>query len=295
MNRDLKNNRPLSATRLALLVVTVSAGALSSVVVGCSSEAPVPPADEKAAAGHEREGHEGHGAAAVAPELVLSTEPAEPKAGEPVRLRAMIHRPDGSKLSEFEETHEKLIHLIVVRDGLDRFAHLHPEVDEVGNITTEYTFPTGGRYLVYADHKPADGAPATARAEIRVGGEVPSAPVLAPDVPGPVSGDGLTAEVTVDAAGGNERRIAFELFDEEGRPVSDLEPYLGALGHVVILSADGRDYVHAHPLESGKGEPVTFEAHFTSPGLYKGWAQFQRSGRVLTVPFALRVGPPEKA
>jgi hypothetical protein len=31
--------------------------------------------------------------------------------------------------------------------------------------------------------------------------------------------------------------------------VTDLQPYLGAFGHALILSEDMRDYVHSHPFE----------------------------------------------
>ena len=297
----------LHATRTFRTLASLAAAAAvpASFLVfaagGCTDRKPVEPAQTRATApdhGHgDRHGHRGHGPGSAAPALVLSTVPAEPKAGEPVRLRAMIHRPDGTMVGDFEEAHEKLVHLIVVREGLDHFAHLHPEVDDAGNLTTEFTFPAGGRYLLYADHKPAGEAQAVARGEVRVAGAAPAAPGLTPDVPGRVSGDGLTADVTVDAARpGGETEIAFGLSDEAGQPVSDLEPYLGALGHVSILSEDGKDYVHAHPLENEDATdgPVKFAAHFTGSGHYKGWAEFQRSGRVLTVPFVLRVEPPQK-
>lgn len=195
-------------------------------------------------------------------------------------------------VKEFGLVHEKQVHLILVRKGLDEFAHLHPEVDEAGNGVVEHTFPLGGDYFVYADHQPAGDRQATAKATLRVEGDSPSAPKLAPDVPGRVSGDGLSADVAIEVTGeGEARSIAFALSDAEGKLVADLEPYLGALGHLVIVSENGQEYVHAHPQEErdAKDGYVAFEAHFTKPGLYKGWGQFQRAGEVLTVPFVVRV------
>lgn len=60
--------------------------------------------------------------------------------------------------------------------------------------------------------------------------------------------------------------------------------------YLVIISADGRDYVHAHPLSEARTAPdgaVEFAAHFPRPDIYKAWGQFQRGGSVFTVPFVL--------
>ena len=296
----------LSRARFVALAAPAVAASVFAVVAGCGDRGANAPSAKEAPGhgphaghgveGHGGQGHEGHGThAAASGALVLSTEPAEVAAGRPVRLRGMIHRDDGSMVKAFEETHEKLIHLIVVREGLDHFAHLHPEVDDEGNFTTDFTFPAGGRYFVYADYKPKGEPQTTARGDVHVAGSAETAPKLTPNAPGRVSGDGLTAEVAVKREA-DATEIAFELFDESGEKVSDLEPYLGAPGHLVILSANGEDYVHAHPSD-GKvtaGGPVRFAAHFAGAGLYKGWAQFQRSGRVLTVPFVLRVEPSQK-
>lgn len=79
--------------------------------------------------------------------------------------------------------------------------------------------------------------------------------------------------------------------EETGQPVTDLERCLGALGHMLVLSADPAAYVHSHPAgaPSGPGPEVVFEALFPRPGTYRIWAQFQRRGRVHTVSFTVPV------
>ena len=68
-----------------------------------------------------------------------------------------------------------------------------------------------------------------------------------------------------------------------------MEPYMGALGHLMFVSAAGK-YVHVHPVgEDADRGTVEFEAHFPDPGLYKGWGQFKKSGQVRVIPFALKV------
>jgi hypothetical protein len=62
------------------------------------------------------------------------------------------------------------------------------------------------------------------------------------------------------------------------------------MGHLVIISADGKLYVHAHAVEGKSANGVVeFAAHFTQAGIYKAWGQFQRAGQVYTVPFVLKV------
>ena len=84
--------------------------------------------------------------------------------------------------------------------------------------------------------------------------------------------------------------ITFTLADSAGKPVTDLQPYLGAMGHLVVISSDGKDYVHAHPIEDAKASgPVAFMAHFPHVGIYKGWGQFRRADVVHDVPFVVKI------
>ena len=43
-----------------------------------------------------------------------------------------------------------------------------------------------------------------------------------------------------------ESQLAFRL-ERDGEPVTDLTPYIGALGHCVIISEDTQTYLHSHP------------------------------------------------
>jgi len=256
-------------------------------VAGCSSQPTGPHG------GHDKDGHglKHGGPGAGKARLVVEAEPAKPEAGKPTRLNLALLGPDGKRLTDFDVVHEMKIHLIVIRDGLDRFAHLHPAVAADGAISVEYAFPTGGLYRLYADYQPRGGRPDTARAEVTVAGDAPARPDLKPDAPGKVRGDGLDAAVTLrDVKARGEGVVRFEALTPDGKPALDLEPYMGAMGHLVVVSADGKEYVHAHPVdEKAAANVVAFGAHFPAAGLYKGWGQFKRRGEVAVVPFVLRV------
>lgn len=265
---------------------------LSALLAGCTPSRKDDHVDHsKTEKGHTHHGsHADHGGKERVGQLMVRTEPSKARSGQPTTLRLMIHEADGTMVKDFEAVHEANVHLIVVRDGLDQFAHIHPEVDDAGNLTATFSFPTGGMYRLYADYKPVGKAQAVATAEVKVSGPSSPAPQLSPDVPGQVKGDGLAAEVAVTSAkAGSPTTISVRLLDPAGQPVSDLQPYLGAKGHLVVLSADGKEYVHAHPVEKVTAGTVGFEAHFAKPGVYKGWGQFRRSGKVHTVPFVMRI------
>src|ERR1019366_8734526 len=205
--------------------------ALFAFLAGCTSQH----GDSKSKdhGDHQQDPHAGHAKDQGKSMLMVQTEPATVVAGKPTTMRMMIHGGDGKMLKDFAVTHEQKVHLIIVRDGLDQFAHLHPEIDASGNLTTTSAFPPGRTYRLYADHQPIGGSQATARAELKVAGETPSMPSLKPDVPGKVKGDRLDAQVsTMRSNTDDETTMRFEITDPAGTPVKDLQTYMGAMGHL---------------------------------------------------------------
>ena len=221
--------------------------------------------------------------------LVVKSEPSRPAAAAMTQLTLKIQDADGTPIRTFDILHEKLVHLIVVRDGLDEFAHLHPDVDSSGMITTQFAFPKSGKYRLFADHQ-SQGKPAgLATGELNVSGSDDQASALVPTASPEVAIGEFNAHIEI-RSGEQETNVQFRFVDGDGKPVSDLQPYLGAMGHLVIISADGSEYVHAHPVSDAKTAPdgaVEFAAHFPKPGIYKAWGQVQRNGTVFTVPYVL--------
>lgn len=270
-------------------------GLLAAAVVGCGQKQSDPAPSGHAHGKGEKEGHaqgdDGHaGHTAALSSIELQTREGL-KSGVAATLRFTIPDAKGIPVKEFAVSHDAQVHLILVRHGLDHFAHLHPSVDpKTGVLSADFAFPSGGSYHLFADYQQPGGKPMTATTRVEVGGDATPAPELKPDVPGLLKGEGIAAKVSVDGAKpGAEARVRFEVLDGD-KPVTDLEPYMGAMGHLVVVSADAKKYVHAHPLEKGEAKHVvTFAASFPSPGLYKGWGQFKRSGRVRIVPFVVSV------
>ncbi|GAA2466355.1 hypothetical protein GCM10023100_74820 [Actinocorallia cavernae] len=80
---------------------------------------------------------------------------------------------------------------------------------------------------------------------------------------------------------------------EDGHPVGDLQPYLGAYGHLVALRAGGLAYLHVHPSgEPGDGTTkpgpeVSFTVTAPTAGRYRLFFDFQHEGKVRTAAFTV--------
>lgn len=208
------------------------------------------------------------------------------------RIRVQIAAKDGGTIDDFDVNHEKLLHLMVVSKDLSYFRHIHPEYLGNGVFEIENRFPFGGEYRLIADFKPTDGDAMNKMAWVTVDGKTAKAVPVTPDQRLDRTVDGLRVSLNINPpASGKDVTLRYAITDAEtGKSVTDLETYLGAIGHVVVLTEDGERYLHVHAEEGqGTGPDAVFETRFPAPGIYKIWAQFQRNGEVVTVPFVTRI------
>lgn len=195
-------------------------------------------------------------------------------------------------IDKFDEVHTKKMHLIIVDESLQTFLHVHPDYQGKGNFTTSFAAPHAGKFTLFADFKPTGAAQHVERTEMVVGG-TPAAPAkvaLKDNTGETVTLDGKTITLAVDSKkAGVETMLTYTLKDEKsGEPISDLQPYLGALGHVVILSENTQTYIHVHPMEDGSSTPM-FMTTFPKAGTYKAFAQFKQKGQLITVPYVIEI------
>ncbi|WP_028562876.1 hypothetical protein [Paenibacillus pinihumi] len=208
-------------------------------------------------------------------------------------LTVKLFGPDGQPLEGLELNHEKKMHLIVVSKDLSYFSHVHPVDKGEGVFEQELELPAGGSYKLIADFVTAGGQ-AVKSEWITVAGYGAHPIKLTPEMSRKRDKeiDGRTvALATGELEAGKEALLSFHFTDTaSGRPITDMQPYLGAAGHVVILSEDGEKYLHVHPLEEHSAGPVAeFKTVFPKSGLYKLWGQFRHKGELLTVPFVMNI------
>ena len=235
--------------------------------------------------------------------VTLVSVPEHPSPGEPLRLKIEITDPaTGARVRDFQIVHEKLIHLFVVGSDLATYDHIHPAQLPDGTFEVVTALPHAGTYYVFSDFLPAGGTPQIVRSTVTTAGapaQAPPARLTADRVLTKVV-DGTRFELSLEpprTAAGAHAALMLHLVDERtGAPVTDLEPYLGAWGHALILDADALDCVHTHPTRlatsgSASGGPdVAFNAVMRRPGAHRIWAQFKRAGKVTTVDFTIDVG-----
>lgn len=187
----------------------------------------------------------------------------------------------GEAVTSYDVQHEKRLHLIAVRSDLAEFRHVHPRLEQV---TGRWTVPVrlaAGQWRLYADFTPAGGEPTVSEADLMVAGR------FRPEELGP---DRTTSRVD-----GYEVHLAHHAaastttlhVTRAGSQVDDLQPYLGAFGHLVVIRADDLGYLHVHPEESGPGPEVGFHAELAEPGRYRLFFDFKHDGRVRTADFTI--------
>jgi hypothetical protein len=207
-------------------------------------------------------------------------------------LKLTVRTPDTNEVvRQFQTIHEKTFHLFVVSRDLEYFAHVHPEAQADGSFVLKHPLAPG-EYMLIADFLPTGGTSQMVQRAIIVG--VPgvrsrfSKPPAQTPAAGAVEVEGVRVALTTeDLAAGKDACLTFTLTDAKtGAPVTDLEPYLGAPAHMLMVRADLSDAVHGHPEELKTGGPtVSFHPLVPAGGAYRVWVQFQRSGRVFTAAF----------
>ena len=88
---------------------------------------------------------------------------------------------------------------------------------------------------------------------------------------------------------GEPTRITFTV-RRGGTAVADLQRYLGSNGHAVILRDGDLAFIHSHALEDDvalRAGRLPFIVHFTEPGRYRMFVQFQHHDQVQTAAFSL--------
>lgn len=210
-----------------------------------------------------------------------------------VRLR--VTDPDGARVTSFATVHEREFHLFIISRSLEYFEHVHPEpAVEQGRFDLQHELPPG-EYMLFADFLPYGGTTQMLQRAIVTPGY---AGRLFPEPPrltaGPAEAvlDGVRVRLAeADLAAGKSGCLQFELADAvSNAPITDLEPFLGAPAHLLIVKPDLTGAIHAHPEEKATAGPtVSFDPLMPAPGPYKLWVQFQRKGKVSTMSFVVSV------
>jgi hypothetical protein len=240
--------------------------------------------------------------------------------------------------------HNHLMHLYVIRlPEMERVWHLHPVLDGSGDFVQQLPSMPAGSYALFGDIVHANGLPETATAQLDLP-EIDGRPLSGDDAGGsgpPLAQGDYNRSVTPLEGGFRmvwERAAApyrasrpyqfrFRVEDAAGRPVRDMELYMGMLGHAAFVRSDLSVFAHVHPSGSvpmpalaltqpegaqdmgatmpgmdmpgmdGMQEPATLPAEvsfpygFPKPGKYRIFVQVKRGGKIETGIFDTQVQP----
>lgn len=207
----------------------------------------------------------------------------------PQRLVFTITGADGSPVTAYDEQHERDLHLVVVRRDLTGFQHLHPTLDAASGQWSVDADLTPGAWRVVADFVPSGGEDMVLGVDLLVPGEFAPEPMGGDSQVARVDGYDVTLARAVDP---DDETVLTATVSRNGEPVTDLEPYLGAYGHLVALRAGDIGYLHVHPEDGVPGPEIAFRTTFPSAGRYRLFLDFQHGGTVHTAVFTVTVDEP---
>lgn len=214
--------------------------------------------------------------------------------GERGTLSFAVTGPNGDPVTEYDTSHEKKMHLIVVRTDGGGFDHVHPQTTGDGTWSIPWEWDEAGSYRLYADLVPtAAGEDVTLSHFAEVAGQVDPSPQRDKSATATVGGYEVSLDGTL--VDGEASELAFSV-TRNGSPVTNLQPYLGAYGHLVALREGDLAYLHVHPLgepDDGQTEPgpqIEFTATAPTAGTYLLYLDFQVDGTVHTAEFTITTG-----
>ena len=246
-------------------------------------------------AGNHDQGHGGHGDARPGGLLVSEhgytldlDAPILSRGTQTVTFRVI--GPDGHAVTGFETAHEKELHFIAVRRDTTGFQHVHPVRDRSGTWSVDLDF-TPGVWRLFADFHPAgQDEPMTLGIDASVAGSYEPQPLPA------ITETTQVGDYTITLKGGLRPGEASELtftVHRNEKPVTDLQPYLGAFGHLVALRAGDLAYLHVHPDgepgdgTTAPGPDISFVASAPSVGSYRLHLDFQHEDMIRTAQFTV--------
>lgn len=221
--------------------------------------------------------------------------------------------------------HDRILHMIIIGEDLKTFAHIHtedlapvtPEMKKEGKFPLRYTFTKAGHYTVVVNYIQG-GRELSQQSFLEVGGD-PKMEKYAPptdasdqQTAGDFNGYRVTLQKPDTIKAGDLQKLTY-VVEKDGKPMTDLEPYLGAAMHLAIVRHDlGRiihthgqvylpgsaffqqlfqNYVnyHSHFVPDHFGPKIQARITFPQPGLYQLFGEFKVQGKVVVTSFIVKV------
>ncbi|MCU7820651.1 hypothetical protein [Kitasatospora sp. DSM 101779] len=217
-------------------------------------------------------------------------------AGQQTDYRFSITGPDGKPVTAFAVEQTKQMHFYAIRSDLTGFQHLHPAMAADGTWTAPLAALAPGSWRTYASFTPDSGdGKGTAMVlsrTVNVDGKAEAAALPPASTTAQVDGYTVTLQGTPMANMAHPMTVGIT---KDGKPVTDLQPYLDTYAHLTAFHEGDLAFAHLHPASEatggGPGGPdLAFHAEFPQAGNWRLFLQFQTAGRLHTAALTLKVG-----
>lgn len=259
---------------------------LASIVIvsGCAGQGNKQTQDHQNMMNHiAMEAHGGEGESVGIHMYRVHFERPKEAAGEQTKLKFKITELYSEKAIEnFEIVHEKIMHVVLVRDDLRYFDHIHPEVPSPGIFEIPYKFLAPGKYRVWVAFI-VDGMGHLVDFDFEVKGEKTEAE------PDNLKGIKVQMEPIPEITATKEYDLKFTVLDSENKPINIDQRFLAATAHLIDIDQSLEEFVHNHDENFDKDNLISFTHNFKKAGKHKLWVQFLVAGQKKTAPFEVEV------
>jgi hypothetical protein len=226
----------------------------------------------------------------------------------------------GNPVRDLVLDHNRILHVVIASKDFSVFSHIHaedsapitPEMLKTSEFPVQYTFPKPGQYLISVDYTER-GYIFSDQFYLNVG---PSGAMSAPGSENfslQEKFDGYDVTLKTSPAtlkAGAPATLDYHI-EKDGKPLTDMIPYLAVPMHISIIRDDLMGFLHIHGLLpvslAGKllGESIhashlllpdkfgpDIEAtNFTFPsaGIYHVFGEFSVAGKVVVTQFTVKV------
>lgn len=216
-----------------------------------------------------------------------------PASIDPTDYRFTITGPDGKPVTAYTPDQTKKLHFYAVRSDLTGFQHIHPTLAADGTWTAHLDGLDAGEYRFFAAFTPAQGAGAgqdfVLSRTVRVPGAGQDHATPLPQPSSTATVDGYTVTVRGELMSGMAHPLEVRI-TRDGKPATDLQPYLGTAAHLTAFHSGDQAFAHLHPTSTADSlhtGALTFHAELPSAGTWRLYLQFQTAGRLHTAALTL--------
>jgi hypothetical protein len=225
----------------------------------------------------------------------MASETATLPAGKITDYRFTITAPDGKPVTDFATEQTRRLHFYAIRSDLTGYQHVHPTLASDGTWTATMAALRPGNWRLYAsfvpDTGPGRGQEFVLSRTVTVPGRAVSAAFPAPLPSATIDGYSVAVKGQLTANMASPLTVTIT---KDGRPVTNLQPYLDTYAHLTAFHQGDLAFAHLHPdtkVDGDHGGPtLPFHAELARSGNWRLFLQFQTSGTVHTAAITVHVG-----